>query len=96
MQELLPMSYQLAWPVAILIAWLAGGRVRLPVPGLPFRSRRHDRASEEPQNAPHTRGLADHAGSDAHFLRQEHITSGIAEGMVNAAIRRFRESGDGT
>lgn len=33
---------------------------------------------------------------DAHFLRQEHITSGSAEGMVNAAIRRFRENGDET
>lgn len=33
-----------------------------------------------------------HAGSDASYLRQEYISAGSAEGMVNAAIRRFRES----
>ncbi|GIZ50829.1 YbdK family carboxylate-amine ligase [Noviherbaspirillum aridicola] len=32
-----------------------------------------------------------HAGSDAHFLRQERASSGSAEGMVDAALRRFRE-----
>lgn len=31
-----------------------------------------------------------HEGSDAHFLRQQYRDSGSAEGMVNAAIRRFR------
>ena len=32
-----------------------------------------------------------HAGSDAHYLRQEYTATGSAEGMVNAAIHRFRE-----
>jgi carboxylate-amine ligase len=31
-----------------------------------------------------------HEGSDAHFLRQEYAGRGSAEGMVDAAIRRFR------
>ncbi|WP_420473769.1 YbdK family carboxylate-amine ligase [Noviherbaspirillum sp. ST9] len=34
---------------------------------------------------------ATHTGSDAHYLRQELGTSGSCEGMVHAAIRRFRE-----
>lgn len=33
-----------------------------------------------------------HLGSDASYLRQEYAGTGSAEGMVNAAIRRFRES----
>lgn len=33
---------------------------------------------------------ATHAGSDAHYLRQEYVASGSTEGMVDAAIRRFR------
>lgn len=33
---------------------------------------------------------ATHTGSDASYLRQEHATSGSTEGMVDAAIRRFR------
>lgn len=32
-----------------------------------------------------------HAGSDAHFLRQQYRERGSAEGMVDAAISRFRE-----
>lgn len=31
-----------------------------------------------------------HDGSDAHYLRQQKIDSGSAEGMVNAALQRFR------
>jgi carboxylate-amine ligase len=31
-----------------------------------------------------------HEGSDAHYLRQEYAGRGSAEGMVDAAIRRFR------
>jgi carboxylate-amine ligase len=31
-----------------------------------------------------------HEGSDAHYLRQEYTGRGSAEGMVDAAIRRFR------
>ncbi|MGE5648935.1 MAG: YbdK family carboxylate-amine ligase [Bacillota bacterium] len=34
---------------------------------------------------------AAHAGSDAFFLRQEHAGTGSAEGMVDMALRRFRE-----
>jgi carboxylate-amine ligase len=34
---------------------------------------------------------ATHTGSDAHFLRQEYAGSGSTQGMVDAAIRRFRE-----
>lgn len=34
-----------------------------------------------------------HVGSDAHYLRQQFSDSGSAEGMVDAALRRFR--GDG-
>jgi len=30
------------------------------------------------------------AGSDAAFLQQQHAQSGSVEGMVDAAIRRFR------
>ena len=33
---------------------------------------------------------ATHTGSDAHFLRQEYAESGSTEGMVNAAINKFR------
>lgn len=33
---------------------------------------------------------AAHAGSDAAYLRQEYVTTGSTEGMVDAAIRRFR------
>ncbi|NJO37939.1 MAG: glutamate--cysteine ligase, partial [Rhizobiales bacterium] len=29
-------------------------------------------------------------GSDAHFLRRKHLESGNAEGMVDAALERFR------
>jgi len=32
-----------------------------------------------------------HVGSDAHYLREEYATSGSVEGMLNAAIHRFRE-----
>ncbi len=32
-----------------------------------------------------------HAGSDAFFLRQEYAATGSAQGMVDMAIRRFRE-----
>jgi carboxylate-amine ligase len=32
-----------------------------------------------------------HEGSDAHYLRQEYASRGSAEGMVDAAIRKFRE-----
>jgi len=35
---------------------------------------------------------AAHAGSDASFLRGEYASAGSTEGMVAAAIRRFRES----
>ncbi|HEY8607129.1 MAG TPA: YbdK family carboxylate-amine ligase [Noviherbaspirillum sp.] len=31
-----------------------------------------------------------HSGSDAHFLRQERMNSGSTEGMVDAALQRFR------
>jgi carboxylate-amine ligase len=34
---------------------------------------------------------ATHTGSDAHFLREEYEARGSTEGMVDAAIRRFRE-----
>jgi glutamate---cysteine ligase / carboxylate-amine ligase len=34
---------------------------------------------------------AAHMGSDASFLRQQYLERGSAEGMVDAAIRRFRE-----
>ncbi|MGH8806545.1 MAG: glutamate-cysteine ligase family protein, partial [Noviherbaspirillum sp.] len=34
---------------------------------------------------------AAHTGSDAHFLRQEYAARGSAEGMVDAAIKCFRE-----
>jgi len=37
-----------------------------------------------------------HEGSDASFLRRERISSGSTEGMVDAAIRRFRENPDGS
>lgn len=33
---------------------------------------------------------ATHTGNDATYLRQEYATSGSTEGMVDAAIRRFR------
>jgi carboxylate-amine ligase len=33
-----------------------------------------------------------HAGSDAHFLRQEKLSSGSTEGMVDAALSMFRGS----
>lgn len=32
-----------------------------------------------------------HTGSDAHYLRKQHAERGSAEGMVDAALRRFRE-----
>ena len=32
-----------------------------------------------------------HQGSDATFLRNEYVTTGSAEGMVDSAIRRFRQ-----
>lgn len=34
---------------------------------------------------------ATHTGSDAHYLREEYAESGSTQGMVDAAIRRFRE-----
>ncbi len=33
-----------------------------------------------------------HTGSDAHWLRQQYTDSGSAEGMVHAALQRFRSS----
>lgn len=33
-----------------------------------------------------------HVGSDAHYLREQFVERGSAEGMVDAAIRRFRDS----
>lgn len=35
-----------------------------------------------------------HAGSDAGYLRKEHTSSASAEGMVAAALRRFRNDGE--
>ena len=35
---------------------------------------------------------ATHEGSDAHYLRMQYSERGSAEGMVDAALRRFRES----
>ncbi len=34
---------------------------------------------------------AAHTGSDAHYLRQQHVKTGSIEGMVDAAIRSFRD-----
>jgi carboxylate-amine ligase len=39
---------------------------------------------------------ATHVGSDANYLREEYAGSGSAEGMVDAAIRRFRDGCGGT
>ena len=36
-----------------------------------------------------------HTGSDAHMLRQAYLESGSAEGIVDAALRRFRAAGAG-
>ena len=38
--------------------------------------------------------LETHAGSDAHFLREAYERAGSTEGIVDAALSRFRESGD--
>jgi carboxylate-amine ligase len=35
--------------------------------------------------------LVTHIASDAHFLRQEYAATGSTEGMVNAALRCFRD-----
>ena len=34
-----------------------------------------------------------HTGSDAHYLREAHAAAGSTEGIVDAALRRFREGG---
>lgn len=34
---------------------------------------------------------ATHTGSDAHFLRGQYTESGSTEGMVHAAINKFRD-----